>query len=97
MSTSFSILCVYDPVLRCHGAAASKTSPVLFDRKTQVPRKFTCAKCAGPIRRNQSSSTVACMRCMCHAITMFVSNINDPEIATISSRRLPCSGATRPV
>ncbi len=87
-------------------ARLTSTSAYLSTLNLNLPRKLICEKCGGPIRRDQSSSmptqsrlscaTTPSMRLVFQASAMWVSSACAPEIAAISCRRRPRSGATWP-
>ena len=85
---------------------STSTSAYRSTLNRNVPRKLICEKSAGPIRRSQSSSisrplrssrtATPSMRLVFQASTMLVNRACAPEMAAISCRRRPRSGATWP-
>ena len=77
------------------GSAFDEHVRVPLDVEPECPRKLMCEKCAGPIRRSQSSSiptpsrwsraTTSSMRFVFQASTMWVSSAWAPEMAAIAS------------
>lgn len=92
--------------LRELAAEAISASRYARSGKLSSPRKLMCEKCAGPMRRSQSSSmvvplsrrlrTVSSIWATFQASTTLVNKACEPEMAIISSALRPRSGAIRP-